>query len=86
MPPVLIVLRLVPCLFSRPPRLVLLLVLPVYRLRVRRLQRRPRLRVPPPLVPRVPPPLVPRVVQALPGLLVLPALRGRRQARAINQR
>lgn len=78
MPPVLIVLRLVPCLFSRPPRLVLLLVLPVYRLRVRRLQRRPRLRVPPPLVPRV--------VQALPGLLVLPALRGRRQAPAINRR
>ena len=81
MPPVPIVLRLVPCPFSRPPRLVLLLALPAYLPRVRALRRRPRPRLV--LRLRVPSPLVPRVVR---GLLVLPALRGRRQAPAINRR
>ena len=81
MPPVPIVLRLVPCPFSRPPRLVLLLALPAYLPRVRALRRRPRPRLV--LRLRVPSPLAPRVVQALPGLL---ALRGRRQAPAINRR
>lgn len=80
MPPVPIVLRLVLCPFSRPPRLVLLLALPAYLPRVRALRRRPRLRLV--LRLRVPSPLVPRVVR-LPGLL---ALRGRRQAPAINRR
>ena len=80
MPPVPIVLRLVPCPFSRPPRLVLLLALPAYLPRVRALRRRPR----PQLVLRlrVPSPLAPRVVR----LPVLLALRGRRQAPAINRR
>ena len=82
MPPVPIVLRLVPCPFSRPPRLVLLLALPVYRPRVRALRRRPRPRLRLVLWLRVLLPLAPRVVQ-LPGLLVL---RGRRQAPAINRR
>ena len=83
MPPVPIVLRLVPCPFSRPPRLVLLLALPAYLPRVRALRRRPRPRLV--LRLRVPSPLAPRVVR-LPGLLALLALRGRRQAPAINRR
>lgn len=82
MPPVPIVLQPVLCLLNRLPRLVLLLALPVYRPRVRALRRRPR---PQPRLARrlrVLLPLAPRVVQ-LPGLL---ALRGRRQAPAINRR
>ena len=80
MPPVPIALQPVLRLLSRLPRLVLLLALPVYRPRVRALRRRPRPRLV--LRLRVPSPLAPRVVR-LPGLL---ALRGRRQAPAINRR
>ena len=83
MPPVPIALQLVPCPFSRLPRLVLSRVLPACRLRVRALRRRHRPRLARRL--RVPLPLVPRVVRGLPELVLL-ALRGRRQAPAINRR
>ena len=80
MPPVPIALQPALRLLNRLPRLVLLLALPAYLPRVRALRRRPRPRLV--LRLRVPSPLAPRVVR-LPGL---PALRGRRQAPAINRR
>ena len=82
MPPVPIVLQPVLRLLSRLPRLVRSRVLLACRLRVRALPRRPRPRPRLVLWLRVLLPLAPRVVQ-LPGL---PALRGRRQAPAINRR
>ena len=83
MPPVPIALQPVLRLLSRPPRLVRLLVLPACQPRVRRLPPRHRLRLARRL--RALPPLAPRVVRGLPGLVLL-ALRGRRQALAINRR
>ena len=76
MPPVPIALQPVLRLLSRPPRPVQPLVPLACQPRVRRLPPRHRLRLAP---------LAPRVVRGLP-VLVLLALRGRRQAPAINRR